>query len=107
MKVVITESRRDRLDKNELDKEFSNLYEDVNYDIRKQKVIQYLKDDEIIMIYGDRNKVLYICEDIVKPIVFFGYTPQEVKRLIGEWFSVEFKLQVDLVHHVNKSTLII
>ncbi len=107
MKVVITESRRDRLAKNELDKEFSNLYEDVNYDIRKQKVIQYLKDDEIIMIYGDRNKVLYICEDIVKPIVFFGYTPQEVKRLIGEWFSVEFKLQVDLVHHVNKSTLII
>lgn len=108
MKIVIKESRRDQLAKNELNKEFSNLYEDVNYisdGIGKQTVIQYLKDDEIIMIYGDRANVLYICEDMVKPIIYFGYTPQEVKRLIGEWFSVEFKLQVDLVHHVNKSVL--
>jgi hypothetical protein len=31
MKIVITESRRDRLAKQVLTDEFSNMYEDVNY----------------------------------------------------------------------------
>ena len=31
MKLIITESRRDKLAKQELDKEFSGMYEDVNY----------------------------------------------------------------------------
>jgi hypothetical protein len=108
MKLIITESRRDKLAKHELDKAFSNLYEDVNYltDSRgEHKTIDYRNGDGIIMIYGDRANILYICEDVVKPIIYFGYTPQEVKQLVGEWFSDKFELFVQIVQHVNKSVL--
>jgi hypothetical protein len=108
MKVVITESRRDKLAKNELDKAFSNLYEDITYmrdSNGEQKRIEYRNGDGVIMLYGDRNNTLYICEDVVKPIIFFGYTPQQVKQLVGEWFSDKFELFVQIVHHVNKSVL--
>jgi hypothetical protein len=108
MKVVITESRRERLAKQELEKEVSNMYEDVNYmtDSRgEHKRIEYRNGDGVIMVYGNTDKILYISEDVVKPIIFFGYTPQELKRVIGEWFSEFFELPVHYVHHVNKSVL--
>jgi hypothetical protein len=108
MKVVITESRRERLAKQELEKEFSGMYEDVNYmtDSRgEHKRIEYRNGDGVIMLYGDTDKILYISEDVVKPIIFFGYTPQELKRVIGEWFSEFFELPVHYVHHVNKYVL--
>jgi hypothetical protein len=108
MKLLIEESRRDRMAKNELDQEFSNLYEDVNYQTDsagKQMIIHYNNGDGVIMIYGSRNNVLYVCEDIAKPIIYFSYTPQEVKRLIGEWFSDKFELPVKIVQHVHKSVL--
>ena len=108
MKVVIVESRRDKLAKQELDKEFSGMYEDVNYQTDstgEQKIIHYRNGDGIIMIYGDRLNILYICEDMVKPIIYFGYTPQQVKQLVGDWFSNKFELPVEKVHHVNKNVL--
>ena len=108
MKIVITESRRDRLAKQVLTDEFSNMYEDVNYmtdSNGEQKRIDYRNGDGVIMIYGDRSESLYICEDVVQPIIFFGYTPQEVKQLIGEWFSDKFELPVKIVHHVDKDRL--
>ena len=108
MKILITESRRDKLAKQELDKEFSNMYEDVNYitdGVGEQKRIEFSNGDDVIMLYGDRASALYICEDVIKPIIFFGYTPQEAKQLVGEWFSDKFDLPVRLVHHVNKSVL--
>jgi len=108
MKVVITESRREMLAKQELEKEFSNMYEDVNYmtDSRgEHKRIEYRNGDGVIMVYGDSDKILYISEDMVRPIIYFGYTPPELKRVIGEWFSEFFELPVHYVHHVNKSTL--
>lgn len=108
MKLVITESRRDKLAKQELDKEFSGMYEDVNYttdSTGEHKRIDFRNGDGVIMIYGDTRKVLYICEDVVKPIVFFGYTPQQLKQLVGEWFSEKFELPVEVVHHVDKDRL--
>lgn len=108
MKVVIVESRRDKLAKQELDKEFSGMYEDVNYQTDstgEQKIIHYRNGDGIIMIYGDRNKMLYISEDVEKPIIYFGYTPQQIKDLVGDWFSNKFELPVDKVHRVSKSVL--
>ena len=108
MKLIITESRRDKLAKNELDKEFSNMYEDVNYmtDSRgEHKRIEYRNGDGVIMVYGNTDKILYICEDVVKPIIFFGYTPKQVKDIISEWFSEFFELPVHYVQHVNKSIL--
>ena len=108
MKLVITESRRDKLAKQELDKEFSGMYEDVNYttdSTGEHKRIDFRNGDGVIMIYGDTKKVLYICEDVVKPIVFFGYTPQQLKQLVGEWFSEKFELPVEVVHHVDKDRL--
>jgi hypothetical protein len=108
MKVVITESRRDKLAKQELEKEFSGMYEDVNYmtDSRgEHKRIEYRNGDGVIMVYGDSDKILYISEDVVRPIIYFGYTPKQVKDIIGEWFSEFFELPVHYVHHVNKSVL--
>lgn len=108
MKLVITESRRDKLAKQELDKEFSGMYEDVNYmtdSTGEHKIISYRNGEGIIMIYGDTRKVLYICEDVVKPIIFFGYTPQQLKQLVGKWFSGKFELPVEVVHHVDKDRL--
>ena len=108
MRLVITESRRDKLAKQELDKEFSGMYEDVNYttdSTGEHKRIDFRNGDGVIMIYGDTRKVLYICEDVVKPIVFFGYTPQQLKQLVGEWFSKKFELPVNVVHHVDKDRL--
>jgi hypothetical protein len=108
MKILIIESRRDQLAKKELDKAFSNMYEDVSYmtdSVGEQKKIEFRNGDGVIMLYGDRNKTLYICEDVVKPITYFSYTPPEVKRLVGKWFSEFFELPVEKVHHVNKHIL--
>ena len=108
MKVVITESRRDKLAKQELDKEFSNMYEDVNYitdSTGEHKRIEYRNGDGVIMLYGDRSEALYICEDVTRPLRILSYTPQELKLVIGEWFSEFFELPVEIVQHVNKSVL--
>ncbi len=108
MKVVITESRRDRLAKQELDKEFSNMYEDVDYvtdSMGERKTISYRNGDGVIMAYSDAATVLYICDDVIKPIIYFGYTPQQVKTLVREWFSDKFELPVKIVHHVQKGLL--
>lgn len=108
MKVVIIESRRDKLAKQELDKEFSEMYEDVNYitdSMGEHRRIEYRNGDGNIMIYGESATVLYICDDVVKPLIFFGYTPHQVKQLIGEWFSEKFELPVKIIHHVNKALL--
>ena len=108
MKFILTENKRDQLAIRELDKEFSNMYEDVNYQTDstgEQKIINYRNGDGIIMVYGDRASVLYICEDIIKPIVYFGYTPQESKMVVRKWFSEKFELPVEIIHHVNKSVL--
>jgi hypothetical protein len=67
MKVLVKESRRDQLAIKELDKAFSDMYEDVNYQTDstgEQKIIHYRNGDGVIMLYGDRNKALYISEDI-------------------------------------------
>jgi hypothetical protein len=108
MKIVIAESRRDRLAKQVLTDEFSGMYEDVSYitdGVGEQKKIEFRNGDGVIMLYGDRNNALYICEDVTKPIEFFSYTPQEVKRVVGEWFSQTFELPVKIVQHVNKEVL--
>jgi hypothetical protein len=108
MKVLIKESRRDQLAIKELDKAFSNLYEDVNYQTDstgEQKIIHYRNGDGVIMIYGDRLNILYICEEVAKPIELFSYTPKQIKDLIGEWFSDKFELPVNKVHQVNKNVL--
>jgi len=108
MKVVITESRRDRLAKQELDKAFSNLYVEKKYvrdSTGSHGTINYINDDGVILLYGSRSNALYICEDVVKPIIYFGYTPQESKNVVGEWFSEKFELPVKIVQHVNKSVL--
>ena len=85
MKVLIKESRRDQLAIKELDKAFSNMYEDVNYitDSRgEKKTISYRNGDGVIMIYNEGADVLYICDDVIKPIIYFSYTPHQVKMLI-------------------------
>jgi hypothetical protein len=108
MKIVIVESRRDRLAKQVLTDEFSGMYEDVDYitdSTGEQKRIEYRNGDGVIMLYDDRSNALYICEDVTNPIEFFSYTPQEIKRVVGEWFSETFGLPVKIVQHVNKSVL--
>jgi hypothetical protein len=108
MKIVIVESRRDRLAKQVLTDEFSGMYEDVDYitdSTGEQKRIEYRNGDGVIMLYGDRSNALYICKDVTDPIEFFSYTPQEIKRVVGEWFSETFGLPVKIVQHVNKSVL--
>lgn len=108
MKIVINEDKRDRIAKKVLTDEFSNIG-DVSYitdSFGKQKVINYRDDDgSIIMIYGDRTESLYICEDITNPLRVFTYTPQQLKNVVGEWFSETFNLPINRVHHVNKSVL--
>jgi hypothetical protein len=108
MKFLIKEDKRDRLAKQILTDWFSNMYEDVNYmtDSRgEHKTIEYRNGDGIIMVYGDTDKILYICEDITEPIRMLSYTPKQVKDIIGEWFSEFFELPVNYIHHVNKSVL--
>ena len=108
MKLIITESRRDKLAKQELTDEFSNMYISNNYytDSNGEHLsIEYRNGDGVIMIYGDTRKALYICEDVTQPLRAFGYTPQEAKKVIGEWFSEFFELPVSIVHHVDKDRL--
>lgn len=108
MKILIKEDKRDRLAKIMLTDEFSGMYEDVNYitdSTGEHKTIDYRNGDGVIMIYGDRSNVLYICEDVTRPIRALSYTPPQLKRVIGEWFSEFFELPVDIVQHVNKSVL--
>jgi hypothetical protein len=108
MKVVITESRRNKLAKQELDKAFSGMYEDVNYvtdSMGERKIISYRNGDGVIMMYNSGATVLYICDDVTKPLEFFSYTPQQLKDLIGEWFSDKFELPVKIVQHVKKGLL--
>jgi hypothetical protein len=106
MKIVIKEDRRDKLAKQELDKEFSGMYEDVNYltdSMGEKKRIEYRNGDGVIMLY--MSEILYICEDVTRPIIYFGYKPQQVKQLVGEWFSEFFELPVKIIQHVNKELL--
>jgi len=108
MKIVIKKDRRDRIAKKVLTEEFSNLYKDVNYQtdsMGEQMVIYYRNGEGVIMIYGSAAKSLYICEDVTQPLRVFTYTPQQLKKVIGEWFSEFFELPVELVHHVNKEVL--
>jgi hypothetical protein len=108
MKIIVTENKRVKLAKQVLNDEFSNLSEDVEYisdGIGVHLKIEYINGDDIIMIYGDRNNALYISEDVTRPLKIFSYTPQEVKQIIGEWFSQRFELPVKIVHHVNKTVL--
>jgi hypothetical protein len=108
MKVVIVESRRDKLAKNELDKAFSGMYEDVNYvtdSMGEKKTISYRNGDGVIMIYNEGADVLYICDDVIKPIIYLSYTPHQVKMLIKEWFSEKFELPVNIIHHTVKGLL--
>jgi len=106
MKVVITENKRDKLAKQELDKEFSGMYEDVNYvtdSMGEKKRIEYRNGDGVIMLY--MSGILYICDDVIKPIIYFSYTPYQVKMLVKEWFSDKFELPVNIIQHVNKGLL--
>jgi hypothetical protein len=108
MKIVIKEDKRDRLAKQLLTDEFSNMYEDVNYytDSMGEKMrIEYRNGEGVIMLYGSAAKSLYICEDVTKPIRMLSYTPKQVRDIIGEWFSEFFELPVEIVHHVNKEVL--
>ena len=108
MKVLVKESRRDKLAKQELDKAFSNMYEDVDYitdSMGEKKTISYRNGDGVIMIYNEGADVLYICDDVTKPLEFFSYTPQQLKDLIGEWFSEKFELPVNIIHHTVKGLL--
>ena len=109
MKIIIREDKRDRLAKQILTDEFSGLYKDKNYtrdSVGTQLSIRYGNVDYgTIMIYGDRSEVLYICEDVTKPIIYFSYTPQQLKNIVGEWFSETFGLPVKIVQHVDKDRL--
>ena len=105
---MIKEDKRDRIAKKVLTEEFSNLYKDVNYQtdsMGEQMVIHYSNGDGTIMIYGSASESLYICEDVTQPLRVFTYTPQQLKKVIGEWFSEFFELPVELVHQVNKEVL--
>ena len=108
MKIVIKEDKRDRIAKRLLTEEFSGMYEDVTYitdGVGEQTRIEYRNGDGVVMLYGDRNKALYICEDITRPLNLLSYTPKQLKDVVGEWFSEFFELPVDMVHHVNKQIL--
>jgi len=108
MKIVIKEDKRDKIAKQILTEEFSGMYEDVNYytDSMGEKMrIEYRNGDGVIMLYGDTDKILYICEDVTNPLSFFSYTPKQLKDIVGEWFSDFFELPVHYVQHVNKSIL--
>ena len=108
MKFLIKEDKRDKLAKQILTDEFSGMYEDVNYitdSMGERKTISYRNGDGVIMIYNEGADVLYICDDVIKPIIFFGYTPHQVKMLIKEWFSEKFELPVNIIHHTVKGLL--
>ena len=108
MKILIKEDKRDRIAKQILTEEFSEMYGDNNHytDSRGgQLSIEYRNGDGVIMIYGDTNKVLYICEDVTQPLKLLSYTPQQLKNIVGEWFSEFFKLPVEIIYHVNKDKL--
>ena len=108
MKILISEDKRDRLAKRLLTDSLSGM--DVNYNKYidsdgEHLSIEYSNGDGIIMIYGDRTKTLYICEDIVNEINILGLTPQHSRNIIGEWFSEFFNLPVKNIYHVNKDKL--
>ena len=108
MKILIKEDKRDRIAKRLLTEEFSGMYEDVTYitdSMGERKTISYRNGDGVIMIYNEGADVLYICDDVVKPIIYFSYTPHQVKMLIKEWFSEKFELPVNIIHHTVKGLL--
>ena len=102
MKILIREDKRDILAKRILTKEVSGMDRNVS---RDRDRYNFLSGDDNVMVYGVTSKVLYICEDITSPIIYFSYTPQQLKNVIGEWFSETYKLPVETVHHVHKSQM--
>ncbi len=106
MKIVIREDKRDRIAKRLLTEEFSGMYEDVNYvtdSMGERKRIEYRNGDGVIMLY--MSKILYICEDVTRPLNLLSYTPKQLKDVVGEWFSEFFELPVEIIQHVNKELL--
>ena len=108
MKILIKENKRDIFAKKRLSKFLSDL--DIDEDDYKDsmgvhKRLVFSDGGDVVMIWGDATNTLYICEDITHHIIIFTYTPQQLKNVIGEWFSETFDLPVNKVHHVNKSQL--
>ena len=108
MKILIRESKRDILAKQMLNKKFPDLNVDEGeyWDSRGgNKKLSFDNGNDIIMIWGDANNVLYFCYDVVEGLEILTYTTDKLNDVVGSWFSETFDLPVNIVRLVPKNSL--
>ena len=94
MKVVITESKRDRLVIKWLNDNYGDL---IPYETsRSLNHIFFMKDDEVIFDYNKKNRDVYISYDKIWTFLesFFGMEYKEIQYLTKEWVGEHYKLRV-------------
>lgn len=94
MKIIITESRREKLVIDWLNKNYSDLNPTENRSF--PDYIFYSKNDEVFFDYDKLSRVLYVSYDDVWKLLesFFGMENSEIQRITKKWFSEYYGLEV-------------
>jgi len=93
MKVIITESRLERVAINWLNDNYGDL---VPYENKELKFIFFKKNDEVIFEYNKETGSAYISYDNIWSFLesIFGLKYKEIQLLIKEWLRGHYNLDV-------------
>jgi hypothetical protein len=99
MKIIITESRRDSLALNWLNKKYGDLEQ---FDSSRQypDYLFYRKDNKIIFDYNKKNGVVYINYGEIWSFFesVFGMNYQQIQDLTKAWVEERYKLEIGRAH---------
>ena len=105
MKVIITESQKDRAIIKWLNSEYGDLtpYETEEY----PNHIFFMKDGGVVFEYDKINKSAHISNDEIWSFLesFFGLKYWEIQDLTKKWVEEHYKLRVITTGGFNKSLL--
>lgn len=98
MKILINENRIQSLINKLLDEEFGELYEYKNYttdSTGEWLTIHYSKDGQVVMIYRDDIKYLYVGTDNLSSLNMFDLQYGEKIKAVSKWFESRYELPVE------------
>jgi hypothetical protein len=99
MKVIITESQKDRAIIKWLNSEYGDLE---RYGKKKYPdYIFFMKDGEVVFDYNEVNGIVFISYDKIWSFLenFFGLEYKEIQDLTKEWVEEHYKIRVTTTQH--------
>ena len=103
MKIIITESQKDRAIIKWLNSEYGDLtlFESEEY----LNHIFFMKDGKVIFDYNKKNGYVYISYDRIWSFMesFFGLKYEEIQDLTKKWVEEHYKLRVTTTWIIGKN----